>query len=200
MIKYEPYDAIERKVIFMYDIWDNLKVLGIILIVIGVGMMICNIGLSTLPVAEVNDFTIGYLSESDYNDGNYDEADITSDAVFTKGTPQYMVIDFKIKTISDDVGKASVKIMPRVSDNTAVTMMIQEAPTGNVETRTFADGTRSYELSYKVPENKDEEKTVRMILKLLPNASGEFKFDIYADGKVKGDTRTSISLHINAAD
>lgn len=182
------------------NFWNGVMVVGIVLIIVGVGMLISSPGISSMPVAKIEDFKIGYLSESDYNDGEYDDASIVPETVFTKGVPQYMVVDITIKTISNDVGDESVKIMPRFSNNDAASMMIQEAPTGRVETTTFGDGTRSFELYYKISENKNDVKTVRMILKITPLAEGEFTFDIYADGKVKGETRLKYPMRIVSGD
>jgi len=146
------------------------------------------------PIAEINDLSVGYLTQELYNDGDYAESSIASSAVFTKDRAQYMVIDFKIRTLADHASAQSVKVTVRARDNASVSTAIQEAATGKIETVESGDGSHTYDLFYAIPSGKGEEKNVRMILKLTPHVSGNIKLDIAAlganDADVTGKTET----------
>ena len=150
-------------------------------------------------IAEIGSFSVGYLTEIDYNNGEYDDSAITQNAIFINGAPQYMVVDFKIKVLADNSGNESIKIMARASDASAMSTMIQDAPTGRIELTESAEGVRSYHLFYQIPAKKMEEKTVRMVLKLIPLNGNDVKFHISALGEndieLKGETFTTHLFH-----
>ena len=85
--------------------------------------------------------------------------------------------------------------MARVSDGLGMTVVVEDAPTGKVEPVDNPDGSKSYDLIYSLPESKDAEKSVRMILKVLPYAGGEVSVDVSVTGidgaAVKGKTGAS---------
>ena len=180
----------------------GLIVLGI-LVIAGIVMIVMFFRLkSTTDMIEIRHFSIGYLTESAYNNGNFDEASITQEAAFTVGTPQYMVIDFQIKSMEKNEGDTSVKLRTHVSDEAVLSAVIQDASTGKIEILTNEDGSKTYELLYTIPPNKKEEKNVRAILKLVPNADGEVDMDILvaADDDVtlwSGTTGKTLNLHID---
>ena len=198
----------------MSDFWENFwGVFGIIVfagtgLAIVLGLLICLSGLPSCGVnqpasapVEITGISVSYLTESAYNNGNYDDAAMTEDAVFTVGTPVYTVVEFTIRTIADNDGNVSVKIAPRLSDPAAVSLMIQEAPTGKVES--VADGdARSYELFYTAPANQFEKRTVRMILKLTPLTAGDIGLELTlsaADGALlTGDIHRAIAMPVEA--
>lgn len=153
-------------------------------------------------IAEVNNISLGYLTESEYNNGDYSEESIKRTPDFTVGVPQYMVVDFKIKTLADNNGGESVKLMARPSnDYSAVNFTIQEAPTGKLETVDNGNGTSSYDLYYTILATKDQEKSVRMILKLVPNVNGEIAFEICwqgVNGTLSADVVNSLVFHVGS--
>jgi len=202
---------------FWENFWGNFwAVLAVIIIAVGaiVGILLvvllsilgfasCEIQKTTAPVAEITELSVGYWTESDYNGGSFSEGSVTRDAVFTRDTPFYMVIDFTIRTIAASEGGESVRIAANAADSTALTTAIQEAPTGKLEAVTGEDGSKSYDLFYAVPSQKDEEKTVRMILKQTPRVSGDVAFHILVSGgngrNVNGQTSHSLTLHVGEA-
>jgi len=154
-----------------------------------------------VPVAEITELSVGYLTESDYNNGDFDDWDITRDAVFQKDSPQYVVIDFSVRTTEDNSGGESIRISPRLSDPAAFSIMIQEAATGKIETVESGNGNRSYDLFYAIPSDKDAHKIVRMILKLTPNANvSDTVFDVLISGddgtEIIGETHKAQDLHV----
>ena len=133
-------------------------------------------------IAEIGNFSIGYLTEDVYNDGEFDDSDLTENVIFKNGKPQYMVVDFKIKTLADNGGRESISVVARESDSDAMRTMIEEAPTGKIETTENTDGSRSYHLTYQIPAKKKEEKICRMILKLIPINGNDVDFSISVSG------------------
>ena len=150
--------------------------------------------------AEISSFSVGYLTKEAYNNGNFVEDAITKTLNFLDREAQYMVVDLKIKTLSNDASNKSLKVMARASEAFALTVIVEEAPTGKLEPVDNADGSRTYDLIYSLPENKDGEKTVRMILKLLPNVGGNVNVDITVSGvdaaSVSGKTGASAAFSV----
>ena len=132
--------------------------------------------------AEITALSFGYLTESDYNDGSFSENAIAKQVDPVMETAYYMVIDFRIKANTNNKGKNSVKIETLVSDGLALTVAVQDAPTGNFGTEQNDDGSRSYRLFYSVPTDKQEEKSVRTILKLIPAGGGETNVTVSVSG------------------
>ena len=147
---------------------------------------------------EISDLTLGYLTEKDYNHGEYEESSITSSASFENGSPLYAVIDVRVKALTNNLISEKINIMTYLSDRSVATMKIQEAPTGNTEDS--VDGNRQKLLAvYTISEKKGEEKTVRMIIKLVPTVERPAKLDIFIsvgdETILGGDTHTSGALH-----
>ena len=152
------------------------------------------------PVAQVTDLSVGYLSEKDYNKGNYTDASISSEAILTSGIPHYMVLDLNVKSLFDNGEKRSFRVMTYVADASAVGMTIQDAPTGTFEELALNGGVR-IQAYYTLPLQKNGERTVRMILKLTPVNTGAIAFDIFvlgeSEGDVSGKPHRSETLFIN---
>ena len=138
------------------------------------------------PVAQVTALSVGYLTEKDYNKGNFSDSSISSEALLTSGTPHYMVLDLNIKSLFDNDGTESFRVMTYVSDASTVGMKIQDAPTGTFEELALNGGVR-IQAYYTLPLQKNGERTVRMILKLMPVNTGAMEFDIFVFGESKGD-------------
>ncbi len=177
----------------------SLFVLGILVIIILGVFSSCN---ATTPAAQIRDLSVGYLTKSDYDRGDYAESAVTADTVFTSGATQYAVIDFTIVALDDNDGNESVRITARASDNAALDVTVEEANTGKMETVKNDDGSEAFDLFYTVPTAKDTEKTVRLILKLTPNVSGDVGLDILISGgngaTVIGETQRSLTLRVEA--
>ena len=149
--------------------------------------------------AEITALSIGYLTESAYNGGNYSEDAITENADFASNALLYMVIDLNIKALSSADKERSLDVAVSLSDAFALTVTVQEAPTGKIESFTNEGGSLSYVLSYLLPANKGETKSGRMILKLIPNVGGKTEITVLvsggnADTAVSGKTNASASL------
>ena len=150
---------------------------------------------------EISELSIGYLTEADYNHGEYEESSITSVGSFENGAPLYAVIDVRVKALTNSLISEKINIMTYLSDSAAATMKIQEAPTGNTEDS--MDGERQKLLAvYTVSEKKGEEKDLRMIIKLVPLEQRPAKLDIFIsvgdEAILGGDMHTSGALHFGS--
>lgn len=160
----------------------------------------CSAGEFRTPTARIKGLSIGYLTESAYNNGNFSDEDISSKANLTVGAPQYMVIDLTIKTTLKNEGTESLEIRTYLPEN-AVGMKLESAPTGKFETVAENGGTAVYTY-YTILPGKGDKKTIRIILKLDPEMRGTDKFDILITGtegtRVKGTTHKAITLRVGS--
>ena len=160
-------------------LWDVLPPCCSIGCIVYVAVVLIGALVSALipkSTADISGLKVGYLTEEAYNNGAFDESAITDEAEFAVGTPQYAVIDFTVKTTKKNDGDKWIKLYTALSDGNAVSMAIQDAPTGRVEIGE-SDSSHIYTY-YTIPSKKKDEKTVRMILKLVPNTSGEVDLNI----------------------
>ena len=146
--------------------------------------------------AEIPALSVGYLTGEAYNNGSFAEEAIRKTADFSNREDLYMVVDLKIRTLGDNSGNQSVRITARSSDASVLYMMVQDAPTGKIE----AFGNREgYHLFYSISAVGGEEKSVRMILKLVPhNNQGNADVSISISGtdgmSVRGKTGASTTF------
>ena len=148
-------------------------------------------------VAVIKDFSVGYLTEDAYNHGEFDDSAITDKAEFTYGESYYAVIDFTVRTKKKNDGNESIKLSTSVSDTYALSMTIQDAPTGRVEiSESNASEIVTY---YTIPSKKRDERTVRVILKIVPRSSGEFSLNISIIGDgiiIKGISDKNVPIRV----
>lgn len=160
----------------------------------------CNAGDFRKPTARITDLSVGYLTESDYNGGNFSDDAIARKANFKNGATQYMVIDLTVKTVQKNEGEESVEVRAFLPEK-AIVMKLESAPTGNFEIVSEDGGTAVYTY-YTIYPKKGDKKTVRIILKLEPETRGTDKFDILISGtngtKVGGKTHKAITLRVNS--
>lgn len=160
----------------------------------------CNAGDFRKPTARITDLSVGYLTESDYNGGNFSDDAIARKANFKNGATQYMVIDLTVKTVQKNEGEESVEVRAFLPEN-AIVMKLESAPTGNFEIVSEDGGTAVYTY-YTIYPKKGDKKTVRIILKLEPETRGTDKFDILISGtngtRVNGKTHKAITLRANS--
>ena len=172
---------------FGVTVWDVLKyvlivialIVLVVLVVAGIFAIVTFAQLKIdTDIIEIKDFSVGYLTESDYHNGNAPEASIADAVDLTVGTPCYLVIDFQIKAAEDNNGDTALKLKSHISDGNILSAAIQEASTGKIEILPNEDGSVTYEFLYTLPSNKKEEKNVQAVLKLVPNAVGEVTVDV----------------------
>ena len=111
-----------------------------------------------------------------------------------------MVIDLTIKTTLKNEGTESVEVRTYLPE-TAMSMKLESAPTGNFEIVSEDGGTAVYTY-YTIYPKKGDKKTVRIILKLDPEMRGTEKFDIQITGtegtKVKGTTHKTVKIRVGS--
>lgn len=128
----------------------------------------------------VNNVSVGYVANDKYNNGNFDDGDLTLEPDFSGGNA-YMVLDFDFNAAQNNDDNASISAVVSVFA-TALKATIAEAPTGSVEERTESGVTKMY-ASFKVPPQASENKPVRMLVQLssLSNENDvltEFSVDV----------------------
>jgi len=130
------------------------------------------------PLAEIVGLSAGYLTQSEYNNGKYSDSDIKPTTVFRSGESQYAVIDFKLRELEDNTSYESVTAQIYLSDRQAMEMNLQEAPTAKIEKDTVGNSAR-IQAVYMLPEKKGMEKSIRMILELVPLHEGDLMLDVF---------------------
>ena len=180
--------------------------LGKILLFVAIGYLIfkffsaCNAGDFRTPTARITDLSIGYLTESDYNGGNFSDDAIAKRANFKNGAAQYMVIDLTVKTVQKNEGEEFVEVRTYLPEN-AIGMKLESAPTGNFEIVSEDGGTAVYTY-YAIYPKKGDKKTVRIILKLEPETRGTDKFDVLISGtngtRIGGKTHKTVTFRVNS--
>ena len=149
--------------------------------------------------ASVSDLSVGYLTEEAYAHGEFNDSAITETADFAVGEPQYVVIDFRIKTKKKNDGNELIALYTSVSDGNALDVTIQDAPTGKIEvSENNAAEICTY---YTIPSKKRDERTVRVILKIVPRYKGEYSLDIVMKGygiEIKGELERTVPIRVNS--
>lgn len=160
----------------------------------------CSAGAFRTPIAKITDLSIGYLTESAYNGGDFSDDAIAKKANFKNGDSQYMVIDLTIKTKQKNEGTESVEVRTYLPEN-AIGMKLESAPTGNFEIVSEDGGTAVYTY-YAIYPKKGDQKTLRIILKLDPQTRGTDKFDILISGtngtRIGGKTHKTVTFRVNS--
>ena len=179
---------------------------GKLILFVAIGYLIikffsaCNSGAFRTPTARITDLSFGYLTESDYNGGNFSDDAIAKKANFKNDATQYMVIDLTVKTAQKNEGEESVEVRTYLPEN-AIVMKLESAPTGNFEIVSEDGGTAVYTY-YSIYPKKGDKKTVRIILKLDPQARGTDKFDILISGtngtKIGGKTHKTVTFRVTS--
>ena len=151
-------------------------------------------GSASSNTIETSDISIGYISDTDYENGSYEPSDIKATPVFNGGKC-YMKLDFKIKAVT---GGGTVKVFTYVHDRGMISATIEEAPTGNIEEITSNNSSKIY-ASYTAPGTPGESKSVSMIIKLEAISGGDCGIDIFMIGDTKsiinGATHTPINVN-----
>ena len=147
----------------------------------------------------VHEAKIGYLTQSAYQNGDYDEKDIQQAPSFDNGEACYMVLDLGYHALTENDGSGTLNVLAYMPQRGAMDVTIEEATTGRVDEVTSDNITTIY-ASFSVLPTNSTGKYVRMILRLLPVSNGTVKLDIYITGgegtALTGHTHVSASLEI----
>lgn len=155
----------------------------------------------SLPV-NVQSFAVKYLTEANYNMGQYTDDKLTDAPSFANGALSYMVLEFEFAALEDNDGTHSINVLARVPESTVMVATIQEAPTGRIEEVTENDVTSIY-ANYSVPPTANAYKKVRMIVQLTPLDEGIANVDIFLVGALREGatviTKTTGSNYVSTA-
>lgn len=147
--------------------------------------------------ANIYGVSVGYLKQGDYNNGKYEQSAIQASPTFTSGEACYMVLDLSFRAVGENDGSGSINVLTYMPDRGAMSVTIEEAPTGKVHEVTQNNVTSIY-ASFAVPPEPKESKVVRMLIRLLPISGGVVDLDIYFTGGVgtalEGQTHVALSL------
>lgn len=150
----------------------------------------------------VQSFSIKYLTEANYNMGQYSDDKLTSAPSFDNGAISYMVLDFEFAALEDNDASHSINVLARVPESSVMVATIQEAPTGRIEEVTENNVTSIY-ANYSVPPTANTYKKVRMIVQLTPLDEGIANVDIFLVGARRESTsiatKTTGSNYVSTA-
>lgn len=153
------------------------------------------IGLGAADVsAEVSVFSVGYLSQSAYADGNYEESAIQDAPTFENGECSYMVLDLAFVPGADNDGKHQLKALIYVPGRGKLDVKIEDAPTSTTQ-KTVTPGGMTLSASFAIPQTAGQEKTVRVLVRLLPISGGEIELGLF----LTGDLQTGLSGYTHRA-
>ena len=140
-------------------------------------MILSSCGDKKTEYIRIDSFTVGYLTESAYNYGEYEENAIVSMIDLTDGRNGYMIVDFSY-TILEDIGSGkSISLETTFPGRGVLDITIEEAPTSGVEETESTTGT-TLSAKFSIQENEGESKAVRVILRLMPVSGGDVDFKL----------------------
>ncbi len=121
----------------------------------------------------VDGMQVGYLTEEAYQDGGFEDADMTKTLTATPGEPSYMVLDVTFTARQKNEGDLSANCHIGFPGLKEGGITIEAAPTTNIK---MAERNGVYDVcaTYSIPQEKNGEKNVRMVLRInTPEDVGE---------------------------
>jgi len=126
---------------------------------------------------KIDSFTVGYLTESAYNFGTYEESAISPTIDLTDGRNGYMIVDFSY-TLLEDIGSGkSIMLETTFPGRGVLDITIEEAATSGIEETESTEGT-TLSAKFSIQENAGESKSTRVILRLMPVSGGDVNFEL----------------------
>ena len=121
---------------------------------------------------EINSFRIGYLTEDDYREGNFTDANITEAVSFPDEENRYMVLDFTY-TLLKDIGSGNkISLETTFPGRGVLDITTEDAPTSDTEEIEGLGGT-TLSLGFSLPIEASATRSVRVLLRLLPISGGD---------------------------
>ena len=124
-----------------------------------------------------------FLTENDYNQGNFTDSDLKDTPDFTGGASNYAVLDLVFKTDSIDAG---VNVMINFDTNDSILATVEDAPTCNIEEMNTRAGYTVF-VKFNYVYNPDGDKSTRIVLRLDPVFGGDFNMAVYIGGNTSTD-------------
>ena len=147
---------------------------------------------------ECPSLSVGYLTEYNYNEGDFSDEAMSREPFFDNKQSSYMVIDLAIASLRDAPEGGFVDLLVHIGDMNAVRATVEEAPTSNTEI-TDSGGGFTVRATFGVPIGEENEKRARIILKLEPVDIGICEMNVYAVGKqgVRTVGKTHLKFYID---
>ncbi len=129
------------------------------------------------PHVNINSFTMGYLTEELYNEGDFEEDGITESIDLTDGKRGYMVVDFSYTVLREiEIGR-HIFLETVFPGRGVIDLTIEEAPTSGVEEIDSTSGT-TVKAGFTIRGAVGETNSVRVIMRLLPISGGDIFFEL----------------------
>ncbi len=135
---------------------------------------------------EINAFSAGYLTESEYNYGDFSDSDITQDIAFKNGEIGYMIVDFSYTILQDMDDGSYICFDTFFPGRGVLDITIEDAPTSAIEEHEQTNGT-TLSTRFSLQSEVGVKKSVRVILRLLPVSGGEVSFSLNLTAGVGSD-------------
>lgn len=113
----------------------------------------------------VDGIKAGYLTEETYRDGGFEDADMTDTPVVTPGAPSYMVLDLLMTARQKNEGDQTVSCHVGFPGLFEGGITVEAAPTTNIK-MVERNGVLDVCTTYSIPQEKNGQKTVRMVLRM----------------------------------
>ncbi len=128
----------------------------------------------------VDSLTVGYLTESEYNYGDFSDTAIKQEPSVTDGVG-YMVVDFKYSALNDNDGDRRFGMILSAIGRGRLDITIEDAPTSGISEIESLDAT-VLRADFSVPVRAGDSKSVRMIVRLMSLSGGMVPFSIIPVG------------------
>ena len=126
---------------------------------------------------EIEELTFRYLTESEYNEGNFSDELLRETASFKDGDHCYMVVDLTYHKKNDGLDAMNLEVRFDISSRGVLDMRIEEAATSTITEEKDTGGVYCT-LSYAVPALVQTSKTERIVLRLLAVSGGEAELSV----------------------
>ncbi|MBE6635634.1 MAG: hypothetical protein E7617_05495 [Ruminococcaceae bacterium] len=130
---------------------------------------------------EINSFTVGYVPEQLYNNGQFSDADISATAEMDGESAIYMVIDFSYTVVKDIGNGHAISLRVRHSNPQCFGFTVDSAPTSSIE-ETAENTNTTFKADFSMPAEKGETESVRVVFRIMPVRKGEVGMNIWLTG------------------
>ncbi len=140
-------------------------------------------GMATLAAktsynVSVDSVSIRYLTQDAYADGVYTEEDLVSAPSLSGGDNCYAVVDLSYTATNENDGDQYFNVLAYIPGRGVLDVTVEAAPTSRV-TELNTTGGIAVSAAFSVPRAEGEQKTVRLLLRLLPVSGGDAEMDIF---------------------
>lgn len=129
-------------------------------------------------------YSLYYTSAEECPNGNITDANLHTYSSFTVNSTYYVVVDFTISSFEMADWENSFNASVKVSPSTVIDVTLEEAATGNF-TQEEEDNGINITTTYSIPEDRTQERTYRIVVRLIYNEIGYVNIGLvfYGDGE-----------------